>query len=126
MVTGDEPMKTSVPVDTDNSVTIVVAEQYSAYPMGRDNKDGKYNGTRFRQRFLMPNLIDDNVARVNVDLNGLELTGSSFLEESFGGLVREGLSKEQIDKLNIISNRRDLCIEIADYIKTAMKEIQSE
>jgi len=115
-------MKTAMQIDADHIVTIVVAEQYSPYPMGRDNDDGKYNGTKFRQRFLIPSLTDDNITQVNVDLNGLALTGSSFLEESFGGLVREGLSKEQIDKLNIITNRQDLIIEITDYIETAWKE----
>jgi len=83
------------------NILISIANEFSAYPTGRDDHDGDFNGERFRQLLLLPRLkeaISKNVKLV-VSLQGMQSFGSSFLEEAFGGLVRkEGVSKRDIKK----------------------------
>ena len=71
-------------------VSISIAEEYSAYPAGRDGTDGPFNGKRFREDLLNPRyqeaLAKD--VRLVVSLDGVKSFGSSFLEEAFGGLAR--------------------------------------
>jgi len=67
--------------------TIKIATDYSDTPLGRYPSDGEYSGERFREEFLRPALQDND--KVVVDIDGVEGYGSSFLEESFGGLVRK-------------------------------------
>ena len=65
---------------------ISVARDFSKYPAGRFRQDGKFTGEAFREDFLLPALKKGDV---EVDLDGTLGYGSSFLEEAFGGLVRE-------------------------------------
>lgn len=67
--------------------TINVATDFSKYPGGRFVNDGAFSGQRFRDDFLVPALKESD--KVIVNLDGTLGYGSSFLEEAFGGLVRE-------------------------------------
>ncbi len=67
--------------------TINIAKDYSDVPSGRFFADGEFNGERFREEWLAPRL--DKKEIVDVVFDGAEGYGSSFLEEAFGGLVRE-------------------------------------
>ena len=67
---------------------IKIAKDYSETPLGRYPADGDYNGTRFRDEVLRPALQAED--EVIVDIDDVEGYGSSFLDEAFGGLVREG------------------------------------
>ncbi|MBS0411437.1 MAG: STAS-like domain-containing protein [Proteobacteria bacterium] len=69
-----------------------VAIQFSENPFGRFPGDGPNSGQRFREEFLLPKLREGS--RVTVDLTGAHGLAPSFLEESFGGLVRAGLTVE--------------------------------
>ncbi|MOA43338.1 hypothetical protein D3C78_1654790 [compost metagenome] len=62
--------------------------------------------------------------RVIVDLNGVLSLGSSFLEEAFGGLVRNGYytAKELSSKLIIDFQVKSYVTESWDYVKAARKE----
>jgi hypothetical protein len=71
--------------------TIKIATDYSETPLGRYPADGDFNGARFREEFLRPAL--DGEDEVVVDIDDTEGYGSSFLDEAFGGLVREGYFK---------------------------------
>lgn len=56
-----------------------------------------------------------------IDLDGTLGYGSSFLEESFGGLVREGLEPSLIRKITFISEEEpELIEEIKKYIEDAI------
>lgn len=66
--------------------TINIAEDFSSSPAGRFPEDGPFNGTTFRENFLVPALTRGG--RVFIVLDGVSGFGSSFLEEAFGGLVR--------------------------------------
>ncbi len=73
-------------------LTIVVARDFSRYPGGRYEADGDFSGEAFRNEKLLPalrrGLATGHV--VIVDIDGAAGYPSSFLEEAFGGLVREG------------------------------------
>ena len=80
-----------------------IGRDYSDAPAGRYRKDGPFSGERFREDFLIPELLKEDV--VNVDLSGVAGYGSSFLEEVFGGLVRkwDGTKDEVSSKLQVIA-----------------------
>lgn len=95
---------------------INVAVDFSRYPAGRIEEDGPYSGAAFRKKFLEPALKKKEVICVNLD--GTRGYGSSFLEEAFGGLVRCGYSKDEINQyIKITSNDKTLIIEIKEYVE---------
>ncbi len=86
---------------------ITIATDFSSTPAGRYKEDGEFSGQCFREGFLIPNLENANKDNpLIVNLNDAEGYGSSFLEEAFGGLVREeGYDKNTLrDILKIESN----------------------
>ena len=101
---------------------IHIAEEFSRYPAGRYIKDGPFSGELFRKKFLEPNLKAQET--ITIDLDGTRGYGSSFLEEAFGGLVRQGHSKEDLKKrLKINTENQSLVTEIFDFIENA--DVQS-
>lgn len=70
--------------------TIRVAD-YAPAPGGRFVTDGPYSGEWFRNEVLCPALASAirSGEVLTVELDGTSGYGSSFLEEAFGGLVRE-------------------------------------
>jgi len=102
------------------SPTVInLARDFSATPGGRFRTDGPYTGERFREDLLWPTLRKSE--QVVVQLDGVEGFGSSFLEEAFGGLVREGyLSAETVKKkLTIETTDPAWSMEIWEYIEAA-------
>lgn len=102
------------------SKTIIsIAKQYSVAPAGRYVVDGPHSGERFREEFLYPALKDST--KVEVDLDGTLGYGSSFLDEAFGGLLREyPITLEEIKgKLKITSTRPMYEKKIWQYITDA-------
>ena len=84
-----------------NKKTIKVSE-FSQTPFGRYPADGKYNGQSFREEYLLPNLMKYDV--VKVKFGGI-LCSTTFLHESFAGLVRRGyLTSAELLKKLIISH----------------------
>lgn len=65
---------------------IAIASDFSRFPAGRYATDGPFSGEAFRERKLVPLLKEGHV--IIVALDGTLGYGSSFLEEAFGGLVR--------------------------------------
>lgn len=101
--------------------TIDIPNDFSRYPAGRYISDGPYNGTKFRDDFLIEPLKSHRHTVLMFD--GARGYGSSFLEEAFGGLVRLGFNKAQIlETFEFISNSDPtLPNEIIDYINDAEK-----
>lgn len=88
-------------------MNISIAKDFSDVPAGRYLADGDFTGQKFREDYLVPALKEaDKNHPVVVDINDVEGYGSSFLEEAFGGLVREACySKDDLDeKLKIIAS----------------------
>jgi hypothetical protein len=75
---------------------INIAEDFSRYPSGRVISDGPNSGQKFREKLLIPALKEHEI--VVVFLDGVRGYPSSFTEEAFGGLVREGFSKNDLLK----------------------------
>lgn len=75
-----------------------LASEYTPYPAGRFRADGPYSGEAFRDDVLLKRVRDAVHARqvLTVRIDGVRAFGSSFLEEAFGGLVRKGVSREQL------------------------------
>ena len=108
-----------------DNLMISIAEDFSRYPAGRQDVDGPFNGTKFRQNLLMPLLreaISKNL-KVVVSLDGLLTCGSSFLDSAFGGLVRdEHLTRDDVlDHLAIEADG----IEFHRYRDAALRYIRS-
>ncbi len=105
--------------------SIDIASEYDAYPAGRDDSDGPYNGTKFRNQILRPRYVkafDDGVELV-VFIDGVKSFGSSFLEEAFGGLVREFPDrKKDIERRIRVVGERPGSIRYLDAIKRYIKE----
>jgi len=96
--------------------TINVAEDFSRYPAGRYYDDGPYSGQKFREEYLVPVITNNEKAIINLD--GVRGYGSSFLEEAFGGLVREGHTVNLIlNTFTLNSSDSSLTLEIKDYIE---------
>lgn len=106
---------------TERLKTIVIAKDFSAYPAGRFLEDGEASGTAFRNKHLIP-ALNGGFDRVEVVFDGVAGVGSSFLEEAFGGLIREtGMSKTALDeRLVLKTNEPDL----EDFVRLARRYIE--
>ena len=97
---------------------IDIGQEFTRFPAGRYVTDGNFSGEKFRDTVLIPALR--NFREVRVFLDGTMGYGSSFLEEAFGGLIRQGLKKEDVlRRLLLISSDRSIVEEIQEYIAKA-------
>lgn len=79
--------------------TLRIANEFTRTPGSRYEREGDYSGEVFRRDFLYPRLAQvlEDGQKLLVDLDGTAGFGTSFLEEAFGGLVRNnGLTAEQL------------------------------
>lgn len=104
-----------------------IARDFSSVPLGRFPDDSDFNGTTYREKWLVPALAKH--ASIQVDLDGAEGYGSSFLEEAFGGLVRHhGFLPTDLLKRIQFKSLEDptLIAEIQQYIEEAEPSSQSK
>ena len=110
-----------------NMHPIAVASNFSRFPGGRYREKGRHSGEEFRDDILIPALESHGV--VIVQLDGTEGYGSSFLEETFGGLVRRGFGFSDLEtRLQIVTNSpafQDYVDESWQYIKEASQRMQT-
>lgn len=108
---------------------IEIAKDFTDTPGARYRTQGSYSGQEFRDDFLYPEFIKSlkENKTLTVNLDGGYGYGSSFLEETFGGLVRR-LKKEnnknykKVLDIIIISNDNKMWIDkIRQYIEAAIK-----
>lgn len=106
---------------------IKILADFSPTPGPRYIHEGKNSGEKFRKEILFPlvfNALENNENFI-VDLDGTAGYGTSFLEESFGGLIRiNNLDYNAIMKyMIIISEEEDYLIEdVNDYLIDAYEE----
>jgi hypothetical protein len=99
--------------------TLFVAKRYPC-PGPRYKSLGPGSGEVFRE-WIMSELEQDLDLTINLD--GTEGYGSSFLEEGFGGLIREGVPSLVVHNIKLISiEEPDLVVEIEQYIEDAISE----
>ncbi len=109
-----------------NVIEIKISRDFSPTPGPRYIKESDINnsGEAFRKTVLYPKFKQalSEHKKMVVDLDGTAGFGTSFLEESFGGLIRvENMEYETIIKnLEIISNEEDFLKEdILNYLNDA-------
>ena len=100
--------------------TIVIARDFSRFPAGRFRSDSDASGAAFRDDLLVDALANSD--EVEVVFDGVPGFGSSFLEEAFGGLIREcHMDKAFLDEhLRLQTDDPDL----ADFVKLAERYIK--
>lgn len=106
--------------------TIFVLE-FSEFPGPRNEKIGPNSGEKFRETILLP-AIKEHKGEITVVLDGTYGYGSSFLDESFAGLIRKGVDKEIVLKIanNIVSNEDpSLKTEILAWVTDAITAMES-
>ena len=100
---------------------VVLAKQFSRYPAGRFLADGPFSGELFRKKFLLDALRQRE--EIIVDLDGARGYGSSFLEEAFGGLIRDGFTEQEVRAhVKLVSSDMSLISEIWEYVADAEEE----
>lgn len=105
---------------------IVIVQDFSKTPGGRKIAEGPFSGEAFLKELLLPKYqkaISQN-EKLEINFDGTFGYPPSFLDESFGGLVKKIGKKGVLDNIDIISND-DLTIErrIKKYVTDAEKNI---
>ncbi|KGA40411.1 hypothetical protein KU75_16890 [Pectobacterium odoriferum] len=100
---------------------IIYIEEFSKFPGPRYAVLGEYSGETFRDKVLIPALNQHDQISVNFD--GVFGFGSSFLEEAFGGLLRNGVERKKVEQLknNLISSDPSIVDEVKSYIDDALR-----
>lgn len=104
---------------------INLGKEFARYPAGRYRADGPYNGQKFREDFLIPALKGADY-EIEINLDNARGLKSSFLEEAFGGLVRDGYeANELLERFKFVTNiDPSLEDEIRKYIKKVQYSMQ--
>ena len=105
---------------------IKIATEYTKTPGGRFVSEGKFSGEAFRNNILLPAFLQAQKCGdiLTVDLDGGYGYATSFLEESFGGLVRV-TKDEAVKSIKIISEEEPALIQkITDYIDDALAQVR--
>jgi hypothetical protein len=103
---------------------IKISSDFSFAPGPRYIREGKHSGELFRNEILRP-AIEEAIRsnqKLVVDLDGTAGYGRSFLEESFGGLIRiDRMDYSSIKKvLEVVSTEQPILKEKIDtYLKSA-------
>lgn len=105
-------------METADRLEITVAS-FAGGPTPMSRRNGEKGGARFRDDVLWPALCDGG--SVQVSLYGIPGYSSLFLDEAFGGLVREhpDIGADLRNRLEIVGPNRDLIELIWIYIDRA-------
>lgn len=90
------------------NIVLNIAKDYTRCPGARYESEGDYSGERFRESLLVPKLKEaiETGVKLEIILDGSAGYSTSFLEESFGGLIRTNnyTLQEVNDNIIIISD----------------------
>lgn len=104
-------------------IIINIAEDFSRFPGARYPDEGDFSGEEFRKKILVPKLKEALLKglRLKIILDGSAGYSTAFLEEAFGGLVREDeFSQEQLEIIDYVSDEDPTYIDdIKAYIEDA-------
>ena len=103
---------------------IKIAEEFSDSVGTRYISEGEYSGEEFRESLLKPKFKEavEKECKLTVDFDGGYGYPTSFLEEAFGGLVRNSTygKKDILSRLDFISEDETSLIDtIKEYINNA-------
>ena len=109
-----------------NKIEINIAKDYTKTPGGRYIIEGEFSGEHFRTTILKPT-FERAIAEGNtivVILDGGYGYPPSFLEEAFGGLVRE-TKDSRVAQIEIVSDEEPGQIDkIKGYINSELRKIK--
>jgi len=100
-------------------------KDFSEYPGPRYMRLGPNSGEEFRDSILIP-MIKKHGSQIVINLDGVMGYGSSFLEESFGGLIRAGIPHDLVNELvqRLVSDDDPSRIyEIKDYVQEEISRV---
>lgn len=109
--------------------TLSIAKDFSTTPGARYEHEGPFPGKDFRDTILAPRLkkaIEEHDS-LEINLDGTAGLGTSFLEESFGGLIREDKIPYDIVKSTLIFvslENPEYVDEIKQYMEEAYEKLQ--
>ncbi|KZZ41705.1 MAG: STAS-like domain-containing protein [Saccharospirillaceae bacterium] len=87
------------------NMKINIADDFSPSPFGRHVSDGKFSGEAFRNDVLIE-AFSSTQEEIHIYLDGVKRGfGSSFLEESFAGLLRNGIAYSDVKNRLIIHTK---------------------
>ena len=92
------------------NIVLNIAKEYTRCPGARYESEGDYSGERFRNEYLAPKLKEAIEAGVKLEvvLDGSAGYSTSFLEESFGGLIRtDHYTLQDVKEYIIITSNED-------------------
>lgn len=99
---------------------INIADDFTRSPGARYYTDGPFSGQEFREKILETHFESGDDDILEISLDGTDGYPTSFLEESFGGLVRKYGEQKVRNKLRFISEEDPLIlVEIEGYIRDA-------
>ena len=108
-------------------MNITISSDYSETPGGRFRNKGDSSGEAFREDLLRPKYLEakKNNQDLIVDLDGGYGYSTSFLEEAFGGLVRD-LKDPDIKKIiKFVSiEEPSLIDQVKKYIEDELRKIK--
>lgn len=95
-----------------------IAKDFSPFAGPRYIRQGSHSGEALRQKLLR--FLKSHPGTVTIVLDGTKGMGSSFLDEAFGGLIRnEGWAKQEIEQRLKFQSRLD-----PSYISTIRDSIE--
>ena len=108
-------------------ITYIIAKQYTEIPGPRFKKEGEFSGEDFRETVLKALVCQakQENTMILIDLDGGYGYPTSFLEEAFGGLVRELKDKELYKIFEFKSDEEPMLIgEIKRYLQEATEKLK--
>lgn len=101
-------------------ISINVAKNFSPLPAGRTKSDNAYSGEHFRD-ILAGYLQQSQNSIIEVHFNGVLGAGSCFLDEAFGGLIRDRIITHDDfhRRIKIVANKHP---EIAEKINRYVRK----
>ncbi|GGF65791.1 hypothetical protein GCM10011332_19870 [Terasakiella brassicae] len=105
--------------------TINICKDFSNEPGGRYKKHGAGSGEAFFDTLVQAFATGEDVV---IELDGVRGYGASFLEESFGGIVRKGIVSigDVKKRLKLVTAKKYLEEEIWTYIDEGHQIFQNE
>lgn len=105
-------------------ISINICKDFSETPGGRYIREGDFSGEAFRDQLLIKKYEEAEAKNeiLCIDFDGTYGYGSSFIEEAFGGLVREYGKKGVLKRISLISTEDET---IPDLVEKYVKEAEA-
>lgn len=97
------------------NIELKISTDFSTTPGARYKEEGDFSGEEFRENVLYPKFKEAKAknCHLKINLDGTAGLGTSFLEESFGGLLRTN----KLDYNEVVDIIQFVSLENPDYIE---------